>query len=85
MNERETLLNRVRMYDFALVEVIEFLDGHPNNSAALAYYSKMRTAFDKAASDYEDQFGPLTAREVDTRSGNWSWINDPWPWEGADN
>ena len=83
MSERETLLNRVRMYDFAMVDVIEYLDGHPTNAAALAYYSKMRAAYDQAASDYEDQFGPLTAREVDTRAGSWSWIDDPWPWEGV--
>lgn len=42
MTEREKLLNRVRMYDFALVDVIEYLDGHPKNTAALAYYSEMR-------------------------------------------
>ena len=58
MTEREKLLNRVRMYDFALVDVIEYLDGHPKNTAALAYYSEMRTAFDKAAAEYEDAFGP---------------------------
>lgn len=85
MTEREKLLGRVRMYDFALVDVIEYLDGHPDNTAALAYYSKMRTAFDKAAAEYEDAFGPLTAREVDTRVGTWRWIGDPWPWEGEDN
>lgn len=76
MTEREKLLGRVRMYDFALVEVIEYLDGHPTNAAALAYYDKMRTAFDKAAAEYEDAFGPLTAREVDTRGGRWSWIDE---------
>lgn len=85
MTEREKLLSRVQMYDFALVDVIEFLDSHPKNTAALAYYDQMRTAFDKAAAEYEDAFGPLTAREVDTRSGTWHWIDDPWPWEGADN
>ena len=85
MNEREKLLRRVQMYDFALVDVIEYLDGHPNNTAALAYYSEMRTAYDKAAAEYEDAFGPLTAREVDTRTGSWRWIDDPWPWEGEDN
>ena len=26
----------------------------------------------------------LTAREVDTCSGHWTWIDDPWPWEGAE-
>ena len=29
MTEREKLLGRVRMYDFALVDVIQYLDGHP--------------------------------------------------------
>ena len=52
MTEREKLLGRVRMYDFALVDVIQYLDGHPKNTAALAYYSEMRTAFDKAAAEY---------------------------------
>ena len=55
-----------------------------SNAAALKYYNEMRTAFDKAAAEYEDAFGPLTAREVDTRSGHWTWIDDPWPWEGAE-
>ena len=68
MTDKAKLLGRVRMYDFALVEVIEYLDGHP----------------DKAAAEYEDAFGPLTAREVDTCSGHWTWIDDPWPWEGAE-
>ena len=81
MTDKAKLLGRVRMYDFALVEVIEYLDGHPDNAAALKYYNEMRTAFDKAAAEYEDAFGPLTAREVDTRSGHWTWIDDPWPWK----
>ena len=81
MTDREKLLGRVRMYDFALVEVIEYLDGHPDNAAALQYYNEMRTAFDQAAAEYEDAFGPLTAREADACGGHWSWVDDPWPWE----
>ena len=38
MTEREKLLGRVRMYDFALVEVIEYLDCPPACEAALKYY-----------------------------------------------
>ena len=30
MTDKAKLLGRVRMYDFALVEVIEYLDGHPD-------------------------------------------------------
>ena len=39
MTDKAKLLGRVRMYDFALVEVIEYLDGHPDNAAALKYLS----------------------------------------------
>ena len=39
MTDKAKLLGRVRMYDFALVEVIEYLDGHPDNAAALKYYT----------------------------------------------
>lgn len=43
MTDKEKLLGRVRMYDFALVEVIEYLDGHPDNAAALKYYNEIIT------------------------------------------
>ena len=68
MTDKAKLLGRVRMYDFALVEVIEYLDGHPDNAAALKYYNEMRTAFDKAAVEYEDAFGPQRTLDVDRRS-----------------
>ena len=77
MSEREKLLGRVRMYDFALVEVIEYLDCQPHNEAALKYYREMRAAFDKASNDKTTSDKAL--------DGHWNWIDDPWPWEGADN
>ena len=51
MSEREKLLGRVRMYDFALVEVIEYLDCHPHNEAALKYYREMRAEIMQAEWD----------------------------------
>lgn len=85
MTERENMLNRVRMYDFAMVDVAEFLDGHPKNTTAMAYYSKMREARDKARDEFQKAYGPLSIMSVDTKDGMWTWVNDPWPWEGADN
>ena len=61
MTDKAKLLGRVRMYDFALVEVIEYLDGHPDNAAALKYYNEMRTAFDKAAAEYAATRGIIIA------------------------
>lgn len=84
MTEREKLLQYVRMYDFALLEAGLFLDGHPKNSTALAYYEKTHQLYEQAVAEYQKRFGPLSAKHLqDTTS--WRWIEDPWPWEGADN
>ena len=44
-NNRQTLMKRVQMYEFALVEAGMFLDTHPQDREALKYhqkYSKLR-------------------------------------------
>ena len=33
--------------------------------------------------EYENLYGPLTYDGVNTVRDGWSWINSPWPWEGA--
>ncbi len=84
MTERETLLQKVRMYDFALVDSALFLDGHPKDAAALAYHNKVTKMYEQAVADYEAKFGPLTMKHAQDTM-HWRWIDDPWPWEGADN
>lgn len=84
MTEREKLMQQVRMYNFALIEAALFLDSHPKNAAALAYHRKNQAKYDEAVAAYEMKFGPLS--NLRTQDGNeWHWIDDPWPWEGADN
>ena len=84
MNERETLLNRVRMHDLALVDAGLFLDGHPHSSDALSYFRRQQAAYKQAVQNYEAKYGPLMFKNGDFTNG-WSWVNDPWQWEGADN
>ncbi len=84
MTEREAALRQVCMHDFAMLETALYLDAHPNNTAALDYYQQMRAARTKAQTAYESAYGPLTHAGVDSKT-EWTWINDPWPWEGADN
>ena len=47
---------------------------------ALRFYDKYNALHREAVSEYEDNFGPLTAGGVNTEEG-WSWVNSPWPWE----
>ncbi len=80
LNEKR-LLSKIREYDFALLETVEFLDTHPQNLKALRYYSKLRSDLDILISEYEERFGPMTMYGNMNENG-WDWIDGPWPWEG---
>ncbi len=80
MNEKAKLLKRVQICDFVLLEMNEFLDTHPNDKEALAYFHKYKKMAEDARRDYTRQFGPLTANDVENTS-TWDWIQDPWPWD----
>ena len=84
MTEREKMMQKVRMYNFALVDAALFLDGHPKDASALAYHNKVRGMYDEAVKEYESSFGPLNMMRVND-TAKWTWIDDPWPWEGEDN
>lgn len=80
MNERNHLLQEIRKLSFAIQEVTLYLDGHPEDRDALAYYHKNNELKAAAVSAYEKKYGPFTV------SGNesttlWQWSCTPWPWE----
>lgn len=80
---RAEAMRNVQMYDFALTDTGLFLDTHPDNKAALAFYGDTRTKYLEAVEEYEVQFGPLTAEDTDIENG-WTWVDTPWPWEVED-
>lgn len=80
MNERERALRNVQITTFALVEANLFLDSHPEDPAAIEYFQKYRTLYERAVADYECNFGPLTAKSG-VEKCRWRWVETPWPWE----
>ncbi|MCL2857194.1 MAG: spore coat protein CotJB [Oscillospiraceae bacterium] len=80
MTEREVLLKRVQVCDFALNDTALFLDTHPEDAAALAYYKKYLEMRAAAASEFESRFGPLTKGAYDG-GPRWKWVDGPWPWQ----
>lgn len=80
---REEALRKVQMYSFALVDTGLFLDTHPTNKAALAFFADTQKKYVEAVALYEAEFGPLTADDTDTETG-WAWVETPWPWEMED-
>mgnify|MGYP002800643594 CR=1 FL=1 len=81
MINREKPLKYVQMYHFAMIEANLFLDTHPNNREAMAYFKRAKQMYDKAVEQYEAQFGPLTAAAAANSTDRWDWVKGPWPWE----
>ena len=80
MNERDTLLKKIQSEDFAVYETVLFLDGHPHDEAALAFYHTHRDEAEKLKREYEQKYGPLTIYG-NHDSKHWQWVEKPWPWE----
>ena len=76
------LMDVIDQASFALDDVLLFLDTHPCDTQAMAYFNQMTEAYENARKAYEAQFGPLTA-SASRGSAYWSWVEDPWPWEGG--
>ncbi len=83
MTERQKLMRDVQMYDFSLLEAAEYLDGHPNDPNALAYFKTQQQRYQMAVDAYTARFGPLQFKTGDYNN-TWTWMSDPWPWEGAE-
>ncbi len=81
---RQEMLNWIDMVSFAVVESNLFLDTHPTDPTALAYFREYVALRNQALKDYAAMYGPLT---IDTAGGcqnNWEWVQSPWPWEGSE-
>lgn len=79
---REAMLRQVDQAGFAVVDANLYLDTHPCDRAAISYYNQMADAYRNAAAAFEARFGPLTA-SANNDAAYWTWVNDPWPWEGG--
>ena len=83
-NAKETkarLMQKIQAYSFATAEAILYLDTHPHDTAALAYFNKYRSLLAETVTQYENAYGPITATGVASTEHGWSWTLDPWPWE----
>ncbi len=78
--DKNRLLRRIQAEDFALYETVLYLDGHPHNKRALAYYNKHRDIVKALRAEYENNYGPLNIYG-NTGDCDWHWVEKPWPWE----
>ena len=65
---RNDYLHQVDMAGFMLDDILLYLDTHEK--------------YEQAVEAYTAQVGPLFMSDVPC-GGTFSWVDDPWPWEGG--
>lgn len=78
---QEQLYQWIVLTKFACVDTSLYLDTHPDDQEALAYFQEHNRLYNEAMKEYAKAYGPLTishARHCDTY---WDWVNQPWPWQ----
>lgn len=79
---RDQLMKIIYETSFALDDVRLFLDTHPRDKEALEYYETYRELREQAVETYIECYGPLSWYDKES-SDVWTWIDEPWPWEGV--
>lgn len=78
---RSQLLRGIQIACFALKEAQLFLDTHPKDKDALAYYQRYHSKKQQLSDEYSRRFGPLSLSDYDAAEETWQWVQGPWPWE----
>ncbi len=78
--ERQKMLNNIRCLNFAIVELGEYLDTHPDDRKAICLHKEYCMQYRELTDSYQKIYGPLT---IHFPCNKWRWLEEPWPWEGG--
>ncbi len=80
MNKQCELMRKIQKYDFALYDLMLYLDTHPHCQEALQLYDQYRKKRKNAVDAYVKEFGSIKALQSSTNK-KWDWGEGPYPWE----
>ncbi len=82
MKPQYELKKKIHALDFAIHELVLFLDTHPTNHKAMTLLKEYRKKRYECIKEYEMQYGDyiVTPNDV-TAEGCWQWLDGKWPWE----
>lgn len=80
--EEQRMLRDIGIVDFTLVELMLFLDTHPNNREAMEYFNHYAKIKNKMVKDFSMMYYPLMKDYADSTT-EWRWGAAPLPWEGG--
>ena len=79
---RNDLLRWINIVSFAVTDAQLFLDTHPDDENALAFFHEYNSLRNQALREYSQYYGPLTMdTAMESCTDRWNWIHDPWPWQ----
>lgn len=74
------LMETIGQSAFAAYDTLLYMDTHPQDQEAMAYYHKQAGIRREAMEEYARRFGPLTMDLIDeTDCHSWEWMMQPWP------
>lgn len=79
-----TPMTELQTMAFAIQELALYLDTHRDDREAYELYCTMQKMYNEAKDEYEKGKGPLTHLSRSSQ-GEYRWLDDPWPWEYAEN
>ena len=78
---RRKMMKEIKCLSFAIVDLAEYLDTHPEDKKALCLHREYTNQLEDVKDKYQRIFGPLT---IYYPCNKWRWLEEPWPWERSD-
>ena len=79
-NEREALLLKIMMLDFAMNDLNLYLAIHPRDVDTFEKFKQIARHLKHCKEEYEQKYQVLDL--CDDLGESYSWNSSPWPWEG---
>lgn len=72
---KEEMLNQIKCYNFAIIELGLYLNTHPEDDKALCLHRKYCKELKELKDKYQKVYGPLT---IYFPCNKWRWLEEPW-------
>ena len=73
---REELMEQIKGYNFAVIELAEYLNTHPDDEKALCLHNSYTKTLKDLKDKYQKVYGPLS---IYYPCNKWRWLEEPWP------
>ncbi len=80
---RAELVCAISRISFIMDDLRLFLDTHPGNAEAIAYYNECQRTRKHLLHEYTSRFGGMTSYCPNEHADTWMWNCQPMPWEGV--